>query len=117
MKQNIVLSIDTSDMQKTIVRISKEDITYEKVSTRHHNAQRVLSLIENLLGQHDLHLKDITQITVHTGPGSYTGLRVGIAGTKTLATLLQIPLNGTENIEKIIPLYSMERLNKSLDRE
>ena len=39
-------------------------------------------------------LLDITEIEVHTGPGSFTGLRVGIAVATTLGKLLNIPVNG-----------------------
>lgn len=50
-------------------------------------------------------LSDITEIQVKTGPGSFTGLRVGVSVAKTLGKLLHIPVNGTLDAV-IVPLYT-----------
>jgi len=47
-----------------------------------------------LLTENKLTLKMITAIDINTGPGSYTGLRVGMAVAQTLSFFLDIPLNG-----------------------
>ena len=99
------LSLDTTHSEHTRVALIHEGQTYEK--TAPHSvlrAQNILPLLEVLLREHDVHLSDISEITVAPGPGSYTGLRVGFAVGNMLALLLQIPLNG--KIPPSFPLYS-----------
>lgn len=91
------LYIDTRDNGKTIVGL--EDIRLEK-PTGSNKSQQVLVLIDQILKKHKKTLQDITEIEVETGPGSFTGLRVGVAVANTLAWVLRIPVNGkTKSIE------------------
>ena len=67
----------------------------EKTSeAKHASAQMVLPMIEELLNEQKLKLSDIAEIKVNAGPGSFTGLRVGISVAQTLGKLLNIPVNG-----------------------
>jgi tRNA threonylcarbamoyladenosine biosynthesis protein TsaB len=100
----IVLSIDTSNNKKVKVglKINQEAFVIEQeIDTR--KAQVTLPLIEKILVDHSLQLKDITKIQVSPGPGSFTGLRVGISIANTLGYILKIPVNGKEMVE---PVYS-----------
>lgn len=54
----------------------------------------ILPAIEGVLKNHKIELKDITAIAVNQGPGSFTGVRVGIAVANTLAWSLDIPVVG-----------------------
>lgn len=56
-------------------------------------AQVILPLLETLLQQHQLTLQDMSSIEVVEGPGSFTGLRVGIAIANALAFTLGVPIN------------------------
>ncbi len=68
-------------------------------------AQIVLPLIDELLQKHHLQLKDIKAIEVKTGPGSFTGIRVGVAIANTLGMILNIPLNNKKPGELVEPFY------------
>lgn len=97
MKQNIILFIDTSDQDTAKVSIEIEGKRYEKASqSRVMKAQMVLPLIEALLREQTLKLSDISEIRAHVGPGSFTGVRVGVAVANMLGALLGIPVNGKE---------------------
>ncbi len=104
------LYIDTSDNKKVIVclEIDKQKFTKEKeVDAR--SAQLVLPLIHEILGEHGLEPKDLTGIKVHIGPGSFTGLRVGVSVANAFAFALHIPVNNLEIVEGktlIEPMYS-----------
>lgn len=91
---NQVLFLDTSDSQKIRVGVDIDGKKVEKVTERETNAQRVLPMIEELLKSQKLKLSDVTEIEVNPGPGSFTGLRVGLAVAQTLGKLLNIPVNG-----------------------
>ena len=91
-----VLYIDTRDNTKTIVGLDKNRL--EK-PTGVDKSQQVLKLIEQILKKHKKTLHDITEIKIETGPGSFTGLRVGIAVANALAWTLKIPVNGKKIVE------------------
>jgi tRNA threonylcarbamoyladenosine biosynthesis protein TsaB len=92
---NVILFIDTSNNKEIVVRLTidgKEDV--RKQVPNHRKSQVVLPMIQAVLADHKLQLKDITAIEVNPGPGSFTGLRVGITIANTLAQLLDVPING-----------------------
>lgn len=92
----LTLYIDTSQMDTARVAIEYNEKKYEKVSTsREHKSQMVLPLVEALLGDHKFQISDISEIRVVEGPGSFTGIRVGLSVANTLATLLGISVNGS----------------------
>ena len=103
---NVILKIDTSnnkEVQIGLVINSKEDV--RKQQPDHRKAQVVLPMIDQLLHDHHLILQDITEIEVNAGPGSFTGLRVGVAIANTLGMLLQVPVNGKKVGEMVEPIY------------
>lgn len=99
----MVLFINTSDNQKTVVSLDNDRL--EK-PTGIDKSQQVLKLINEILEKKKKTLKDITEIEVETGPGSFTGLRVGVAVANTLAWTLKIPVNGQKMVK---PEYKEDR--------
>lgn len=102
-----ILVIDTSNNKKITVGLrldSGEDIMEQEVGRD--RAQAVLPMLDTLLRKHRLMLQNLAAIEVHTGPGSFTGLRVGISIANTLAYALQIPINGGEPGKPVEPTYT-----------
>lgn len=110
MKQEVkavVLYIDTSSNEEITVGLTvngKKDIIKEKVGRE--KAQVVLPLLQKLLKKHTLTLNDLTEIEVEAGPGSFTGLRVGISIANALGYFLNIPINGKEAKDLVEPKYA-----------
>ncbi len=100
-----VIYIDTSNNKVIKVSLAiddKEDLIEREIDYR--KAQVVLPIVEELLKKYQLTLQDLSEIKVNSGPGSFTGVRVGVAIANTLGWLLKIPVNGrTTPIE---PVYS-----------
>ena len=96
-----VLIIDTSSNQEIKVGlvIDGKEFSFKQLVDRKN--QEVLPLVEKLLRQQELELKDLTAIEVNLGPGSFTGLRVGVSIANTLGYLLKIPINGENQTQKI----------------
>ena len=92
---SITLLIDTTNNKEMTVgfKIDGKE-TIEKRSLDSRKAQVVLPMLDELLQKHELRLKDLTAIEVNPGPGSFTGIRVGLSIANTLGFLLKIPVNG-----------------------
>lgn len=103
------LFIDTTDNKKIIIALTvngQEDRVEKHMQGR--GSQEALPLIHELLTKHNLSPKDLTEIQVNTGPGSFTGVRVGVAIANALAFGLGIPVNQTriENGKTLVePTY------------
>lgn len=100
------LYIDSSVTHKTIVSLSVTGKRYELTSEMNASkSQAILPLVDRLLKQAELQMADITDISVHTGPGSYTGLRVGIAIANMMGVLLGVPVNRQPVGDCVEPVY------------
>ncbi len=92
----MIVRIDTSVTHQATVSIELGGAWITKHSdVKPASAQTVLPLLEALLKEHSKTLQDVTAVELHTGPGSFTGLRVGAAIAQTLSWILRVPLNGT----------------------
>lgn len=105
MMKRICLFINTADSKKVMVVVERNGKRFERVSTRETKAQMVLPMIEELLKSQKLTLSDLTEINVNPGPGSFTGVKVGVAVAQTLGKLLNVPVNGKPAGE-VAPVYS-----------
>lgn len=95
MNRTVELSIDTSQTEKTVIILTVDGaVSTREAGGRVRSSQSVLPLIESVLSDKNLKLSDITAIRVATGPGSFTGLRIGAAVAQMLGVLLGVPVNG-----------------------
>jgi len=94
------LYINTSDREKIIVGLG--DKKY-KEKAKDGSSQRLLPLITEALKAQKKDFKDITEIEVETGPGSFTGLRVGVSVANALGWALKVPVNGKDISKGKIP--------------
>lgn len=92
------------------VAISKdaELIGIKEINNGYTHAENLHVFIEQLLEETSLQAKDLNAISVSSGPGSYTGLRIGFSAAKGLAYALQIPLITIETLKAL----SSEVINK-----
>ena len=85
------LSIDTS--KTDLIVLGLDDERFETQSKKE-KSQRLLPFIYEILKTKKLSLKDIAEIEINQGPGSFTGLRVGVSVANTLGWVFGIPVNG-----------------------
>ncbi|MBI4032976.1 MAG: hypothetical protein HY377_00430 [Candidatus Blackburnbacteria bacterium] len=101
----MMLLVDTSNSEKITVGINDERWVED---ARMEKSQKLLGMIESKLKEKGVVLDDVSEIKVNTGPGSFTGLRVGISVANALGWLLEVPVNN-KNIKKegpTEPVYS-----------
>ncbi len=84
----MILNIDTSDMKKVKISLKNNNKIVKSLSAENkYGSQVLLSLIKKI------GIKDISEIEVATGPGSFTGLRVGVSVANALGFSLEVPVN------------------------
>lgn len=95
-----VLSIDTSNYALGVALVDGEQVKGEYITNiKKNHSIRVMPAIETLMNDCDINPKDLEKIVVAKGPGSYTGVRIGVTIAKTLAWTLQIPIVGVSSLE------------------
>lgn len=97
------LYLDTSDMTAKL-RLDNKEYSWEGGREM---AEGLHKFIFEKLQENGADWKDISEITFFSGPGSFTGLRIGAAIVNTLAHELQIPLfdHKGKKHDVIIPEY------------
>lgn len=93
MKYFLLLKTDSALSQISIYKGSEELIKYEWHADSQ-LAEKILKEINNLLKKENLIFNDLGGIGIYTGPGSFTGLRIGISTANSLANGLNIPVSG-----------------------
>lgn len=88
-----VLTINTSQTGLVLVSVGTNTDTYVVEKDQKLGSQALLGAIQEVLEKAGLKFADLEEITVDTGPGSFTGLRVGVSVANALAYSLGIPVN------------------------
>ncbi|MDB5182542.1 MAG: hypothetical protein JWO47_326 [Candidatus Saccharibacteria bacterium] len=93
----IILTIRTDKPESEIGIYSDEkQIAYEKWEAHRQLAETLHKKIQALLKQHGKSWQDIEGVVVYEGPGSFTGLRIGISVANALSYSLKIPIIGSQ---------------------
>lgn len=94
-----ILFIDTHSEKITmIVKNGNEKFVEEVSSERSHSEVAVLTL-EKILNKANILVNDLDQIIVVNGPGSFTGVRIGVTIAKGIAYSLNIPIKTITSLE------------------
>ncbi len=91
------LIIDTTDNKKTTIKLKTERKTDIIAEGNIPKSQTALILIDKILKRNKLNPTEIEEIEVNTGPGSFTGTRVGVAIANALGFGLNIKVNGKKS--------------------
>lgn len=95
-----VLAIDTSNNTMGIALTDGKKVIGEIITNlKKNHSIRVMPAIEALLANCNVLPSELEKIVVAKGPGSYTGVRIGVTIAKTLAWTLKIPLVGVSSLE------------------
>ena len=90
-----ILAIDSSTSVLRIgLRLPDGEIISRENKDRFRHAEFIFELIKDVLKAGSIDKKSLEAIVLSTGPGSFTGLRVGMSAVKGLAVALDIPLIG-----------------------
>jgi tRNA threonylcarbamoyladenosine biosynthesis protein TsaB len=96
MTRRLLLVIDTATRHPTLALADPNGgvLAARQWESRHRHGERLLEELDALLGELSAQPDNLAGIVVGTGPGSFTGLRIGLATAKTLAYSLDLPIVG-----------------------
>lgn len=100
----VKLIINTTDNKKTTVKIKIDKLSDEITEENVEKSQIALVLIDKLLKRNNIKPTDISEIKVNSGPGSFTGTRVGVAIANALGFGLGVKVNGSKS-KNVTPKY------------
>ena len=101
-----ILFIDTSSNKEIVVGLRSNGKKFEKeLKIDQNKAQVTLPMIDKIFKEHNVELSEITSVRVKTGPGSFTGVRVGISIANALSFVLKVPINEKKHGELAEPTY------------
>jgi tRNA threonylcarbamoyladenosine biosynthesis protein TsaB len=93
----LTLAFDTATSAATTALVRDGEVLGEAVS----RAVRVLEDADELLRAGGVERSELTGIVVGTGPGSFTGMRLGLAAARGLALALDLPVAGVSTLEAL----------------
>mgnify|MGYP005748120309 CR=1 FL=1 len=98
----LILAIETSTSVCSVaVHSAGKLISLAELDQPGVHAEKIMFLVTEALGQGRIELKELDAIAVSEGPGSYTGLRIGVSTAKGLAYGLDKPLLGVNTLQSI----------------
>jgi len=95
-----ILGIDTSSNASSVAVIEDNKLICEyTVNTKTTHSQKLMPMIENMLSMSGFNIKEIDAIAICIGPGSFTGLRIGMATAKAISHVNNLPIIGVNSLE------------------
>lgn len=94
----MILALDTATRYCSVALEVGSKLYQSSDSSQNGHAQKLMPMIDQLLEQADASIQDVTTIVVSLGPGSFTGLRIGIATALGLSSALDIPCYGVSSL-------------------
>lgn len=112
------LFVDTHD-KDIIIALFKDGEVLEssiKTSERHHS-DYTMPMLKSILNNNNLTVHDLNEILVVNGPGSFTGVRIGVTIAKTLAYTLDIPIKTITSLECLAISSNIQEKKISIIRD
>ena len=104
-----ILAIETTGQVCSVALISKSGRVLHRASNEGlMHLTSLLPMVEDILGEAGISPKKLDGIAVSAGPGSFTGMRIGVATARALAQALDIPVIKVPTLETFV--YSAETL-------
>jgi len=99
----LILNLETATKvcSVTLAEDGVEIITKEMKSEKFSHSENLNLFIEAIFNETNFKLKDIDAVAVSKGPGSYTGLRIGVSTAKGLCYGLDVPLISIDSLEAV----------------
>ena len=105
-----ILSVDTSSSNCAVALLEDNNLIDENsLNNGKTHSENLMPLIAELLERNNIELKNIDLIAVSIGPGSFTGIRIGIASVKAIAEVHNIKIVGVTSLETLAKIDNSEK--------
>ncbi len=112
----LLLGLDTAGQTLSVALAENGEVQSRRTCTdRRGQSEALLPLVESCLQETGHILRDITAIAVVTGPGSFTGLRLGLAAAQGLGRALTCPVGGFDRFQLLRTWAARDKLAIVLD--
>jgi tRNA threonylcarbamoyladenosine biosynthesis protein TsaB len=99
---SVILCIETATQVCSVALVKMDSVIgYKETRIKNSHAEVVTLFIRDLLKESGLVFEDLNAIAVSQGPGSYTGLRIGVSTAKGLCYALDIPLIAIQTLQTL----------------
>ncbi|ABO51391.1 peptidase M22, glycoprotease [Desulforamulus reducens MI-1] len=107
-----ILGIEAATPVAGVAMVENGRILAERlVNNRRTHSVNLLPMIKDIIEEAGITTKQVNAVAVSSGPGSFTGLRIGMTTAKTLAWIWQIPIIGVSTLEALaLPLMAREQI-------
>ena len=107
-----IIALDSSGLVASVALLEDTGLVGEyNIQYKKTHSQTLLPMLEELKDQVELELSTVDAIAIASGPGSFTGLRIGSATAKGLAYALQIPIIEIPTLQGLAcNLYGTDKL-------
>jgi tRNA threonylcarbamoyladenosine biosynthesis protein TsaB len=110
-----ILSIDTSSKICSTAILEDDKIIDEiNLDNGRTHSENLMPMVSEILSKNDIKLSDIDVISCSTGPGSFTGIRIGISSVKSMAEVNQIPVVGVTSLEILARIDTSDKIKVAL---
>ena len=89
----LVLAVETSGLLCSVAAlINEKEFSEVNINQKYIHSDKLIEIIDTTLNSVDLKLNDMKHIAISVGPGSFTGLRVGLSAVKGIALGASLPV-------------------------
>lgn len=104
-----ILAIDTSSKICSVAILKNDEVIDElNLDDGKTHSENLMPLVDEILNKNNINIKQIEMLACCVGPGSFTGIRIGVASIKPIAEVLDI---------KIASVTSLETLARNVENE
>lgn len=110
-----ILAIDTSSKICSCAILENEDLIDEiNLDNGRTHSENLLPIMSELLEKNNINLKEIDLIACSVGPGSFTGIRIGVSSIKAMAEVHNIKIAEVTSLETLARIDEAEYLKVSM---
>ena len=100
MKNNLILALDTTGNSISVALIGPDKVIAHQYETMERGqGEALIPMIEKVVKKAGRDFKDLTKVAVAVGPGSFTGVRIGLATARGIGLALNIPVVGVTSFD------------------
>lgn len=113
----MILFLDTHDSIITVAVKNKDNLYIKTQQSEYSHSIYTMPMIEEIFKENNLNIKDLKKIIVINGPGSFTGIRIGLSIAKTMAYALNLEINTLSSLTAYLISSTLKENKKAIIKD